>query len=119
MSVVRMFYCLSLASSVFFSSRRRHTICALVTGVQTCALPICTNFKAWLFRILKNTFINNYRKRQQEPPQNAFDEIEDVFESQVSAGAGSIPNPEEDALENVLDEDVQRARSEERRVGRE
>src|SRR3546814_7526204 len=25
---------------VFFSSRRRHTICALVTGVQTCALPI-------------------------------------------------------------------------------
>src|SRR3546814_2184991 len=26
----------------FFSSRRRHTRCALVTGVQTCALPICT-----------------------------------------------------------------------------
>jgi RNA polymerase sigma-70 factor (ECF subfamily) len=68
-----------------------------------------TNFKAWLFRILKNTFINNYRKRQQEPPQNAFDEIEDVFESQVSAESGSIPNPEEDVLENVLDEDVQRA----------
>src|SRR3546814_3715752 len=29
----------------FFSSRRRHTRCALVTGVQTCALPIC-----WLDR---------------------------------------------------------------------
>src|SRR3546814_1363010 len=28
------------SSSFFFSSRRRHTICALVTGVQTCALPI-------------------------------------------------------------------------------
>src|SRR3546814_6928173 len=27
-------------NSFFFSSRRRHTICALVTGVQTCALPI-------------------------------------------------------------------------------
>src|SRR3546814_9782225 len=27
----------------FFSSRRRHTRCALVTGVQTCALPICGN----------------------------------------------------------------------------
>src|SRR3546814_10806529 len=26
---------------LFFSSRRRHTRCALVTGVQTCALPIC------------------------------------------------------------------------------
>src|SRR3546814_4135051 len=28
----------------FFSSRRRHTRCALVTGVQTCALPICTGY---------------------------------------------------------------------------
>src|SRR3546814_400209 len=32
-------YCRSLC--FFFSSRRRHTRCALVTGVQTCALPIC------------------------------------------------------------------------------
>src|SRR3546814_7462752 len=38
----------------FFSSRRRHTRCALVTGVQTCALPICrkqsvadSSFDAW------------------------------------------------------------------------
>src|SRR3546814_9045242 len=31
---------LYLLNSFFFSSRRRHTICALVTGVQTCALPI-------------------------------------------------------------------------------
>src|SRR3546814_2713553 len=30
-----------LVSVFFFSSRRRHTRCALVTGVQTCALPIC------------------------------------------------------------------------------
>src|SRR3546814_14074012 len=27
----------------FFARRRRHTICALVTGVQTCALPICSD----------------------------------------------------------------------------
>src|SRR3546814_13206691 len=31
---------LTIAYSFFFSSRRRHTRCALVTGVQTCALPI-------------------------------------------------------------------------------
>src|SRR3546814_4113312 len=31
-----------LACLFFFSSRRRHTRCALVTGVQTCALPICS-----------------------------------------------------------------------------
>src|SRR3546814_9644313 len=32
--------CRILSLFVFFSSRRRHTSCALVTGVQTCALPI-------------------------------------------------------------------------------
>src|SRR3546814_2423013 len=32
--------------SYFFSSRRRHTRCALVTGVQTCALPICLRMMA-------------------------------------------------------------------------
>src|SRR3546814_5687592 len=31
----------------FFSSRRRHTRCALVTGVQTCALPICRGDVDW------------------------------------------------------------------------
>src|SRR3546814_7156430 len=34
-----LFY--QLCFLLFFSSRRRHTRCALVTGVQTCALPIC------------------------------------------------------------------------------
>src|SRR3546814_7952468 len=38
-------YCLLLLYSFFFSSRRRHTRCALVTGVQTCALPICSALK--------------------------------------------------------------------------
>src|SRR3546814_6266413 len=33
--------CYGLVVHFFFSSRRRHTRCALVTGVQTCALPIC------------------------------------------------------------------------------
>src|SRR3546814_2152972 len=31
----------------FFSSRRRHTRCALVTGVQTCALPISSHMRGW------------------------------------------------------------------------
>src|SRR3546814_12022277 len=34
----------------FFSSRRRHTRCALVTGVQTCALPICFPMGLYLMR---------------------------------------------------------------------
>src|SRR3546814_19689005 len=32
----------------FFSSRRRHTRCALVTGVQTCALPICRSLRLFV-----------------------------------------------------------------------
>src|SRR3546814_7627583 len=36
-----------------FSSRRRHTRCALVTGVQTCALPICRDIDV-AFQICKN-----------------------------------------------------------------
>src|SRR3546814_7862238 len=35
---------LFVSVTFFFSSRRRHTRCALVTGVQTCALPICMRF---------------------------------------------------------------------------
>src|SRR3546814_8806307 len=35
-----MYWCVIGIYSFFFSSRRRHTSCALVTGVQTCALPI-------------------------------------------------------------------------------
>src|SRR3546814_2995288 len=35
-----MWYCSFTSVVFFFSSRRRHTRCALVTGVQTCALPI-------------------------------------------------------------------------------
>lgn len=69
-----------------------------------------TNFKAWLFKILKNTFINSYRKKQQTPPQSDFAEIEDAFESQLSEEVTQqMKSPEEEVLEDVLDEDVQRA----------
>src|SRR3546814_3280383 len=39
-----LFYMYSCICFFFFSSRRRHTRCALVTGVQTCALPISVIF---------------------------------------------------------------------------
>ncbi len=69
-----------------------------------------TNFKAWLFKILKNTFINSYRRRQQQPPQSEFAEIEDSFENQVSDEVRRrVKSPEQELLEDVLDEDVQRA----------
>src|SRR3546814_10595399 len=45
---------LGLLFCFFFSSRRRHTRCALVTGVQTCALPISRAFtsdRGWFMKI--------------------------------------------------------------------
>src|SRR3546814_6550621 len=51
----------------FVSSRRRHTRCALVTGVQTCALPICMTQKTWRTAISnfdqESIVIGGYRVR--------------------------------------------------------
>jgi RNA polymerase sigma-70 factor (ECF subfamily) len=69
-----------------------------------------TNLKAWLFKILKNTFINEYRRKQAAPYKSDFAEIEESFESQLAPeAAGQMKNPEQEALENAFDEDVQRA----------
>jgi RNA polymerase sigma-70 factor (ECF subfamily) len=59
---------------------------------------------------MKNTFINNYRKRQQSPAFSDFADIEESFESQVNEdNVRQTKNPEEELLENVLDQDVQLA----------
>lgn len=69
-----------------------------------------TNLKAWLFKILKNTFINGYRKRQNRPQQSAFSDIEDAFETNLRDDVSrDIKNPEQEVLDKILDSDVQRA----------
>ena len=69
-----------------------------------------TNLKAWLFKILKNTFINNYRKRKLEPRSVDFAEIEDSFERIVRRDASEQPSdPESDFFSGVLDDDVKKA----------
>jgi len=66
-----------------------------------------TNLKAWLFKILKNTFINEYRRRKQLPAQVDFAEFEETFESAVVAtDARATRTPEEELLEASLDAEV-------------
>jgi RNA polymerase sigma-70 factor (ECF subfamily) len=69
-----------------------------------------TNLKAWLYRILTNTFINTYRKKQREPQQSRADEIEDWqiarAESHTSSGLRSA---EAEALDHLPDSDVKDA----------
>lgn len=69
-----------------------------------------TNLKAWLFKILKNTFINEYRRRKQLPGQVDFAEFEETFES-VLASTDSSParTPEDDLLDITWDSDVRSA----------
>jgi RNA polymerase sigma-70 factor (ECF subfamily) len=69
-----------------------------------------TNLKAWLFRILTNTFINSYRKKQREPLQSNADDVDDwqmaQAESHLSTGLRSA---ETEALDRLPYSDVTEA----------
>ena len=70
-----------------------------------------TNLKAWLYRILTNTFINSYRKKQREPQTDSLDETEDWYLYSRMAERGTEPSAETSVIEALPDEDVQEALS--------
>lgn len=69
-----------------------------------------TNLKAWLYRILTNTFINTYRKKQREPYQSAIDDLEDwQLGGAESTTARSTRSAEAEAIDHLPDSAVKDA----------
>ncbi len=69
-----------------------------------------TNLKAWLYRILTNTFINSYRKKQREPFQGTIDELEDwQMGGATSRTATASRSAEAEAIDHLPDSTVKDA----------
>ena len=71
---------------------------------------IGTNFKAWLFKILKNTYINKFRKQSKQPQAVDFDDVE-MFYDQLSQDQviKFSTSPDEEVFNNFLAQDVRKA----------
>jgi len=66
-----------------------------------------TNVRAWLFRILTNTFINSYRKKSREPERVDMPDVEDFyFLSQAKRNNDLGSNPESQVLGKFLHDDI-------------
>lgn len=69
-----------------------------------------TNLKAWLYRILTNTYINGYRKRQRQPLQSPTDEITDWQLAQAGEHSSTgLRSAEVEAMDNLPDDAVKAA----------
>jgi RNA polymerase sigma-70 factor (ECF subfamily) len=66
-----------------------------------------TNLRAWLYRILTNTFINTYRAKQRRPEQTELDEVEDLYLYRRLGGleAATLGRSAEDELMDMFTED--------------
>ncbi|HLE38146.1 MAG TPA: sigma-70 family RNA polymerase sigma factor [Acidimicrobiia bacterium] len=70
-----------------------------------------TNLKAWLYRILTNTFINKYRKQSRRPHEVELGDLEDfyLFKRLGDEGSAAARSAEDEALDRFVDEDIKAA----------
>ena len=68
-----------------------------------------TNCKAWLYRIMKNTYINCYRKQRRRPSEVVLDSYDDLQEAQKDHQGLEQMDPEATLLNSILKEDVRHA----------
>ena len=71
-----------------------------------------TNLKAWLYRILTNTYINKYRKDKRRPSETDLGEVEDLYLYRRIGGEHSVSasrSAEDAVLEGLVESDIKRA----------
>jgi RNA polymerase sigma-70 factor (ECF subfamily) len=71
-----------------------------------------TNLKAWLYKILTNTFINTYRAKKRRPDQTELDEVEDLYLFRRLGGLEAVAagrSAEEEVLDSITDAEVKAA----------
>jgi RNA polymerase sigma factor (sigma-70 family) len=67
-----------------------------------------TNAKAWLFRILKNSFINDYRKKSKEPSKVDYQEVETYYNSE-DVDRQITPDLRVESLSNMIGDEISNA----------
>jgi RNA polymerase sigma-70 factor (ECF subfamily) len=71
-----------------------------------------TNLKAWLYRILTNTFINSYRAKQRRPESTVLDEVEDLYLYRRLGGLEAVAasrSTEDEVMDLFTDDEVKHA----------
>jgi RNA polymerase sigma-70 factor (ECF subfamily) len=70
-----------------------------------------TNFRAWLFKILTNTYINTYRRKQGRPQESSLEDTEDFFlyNQLIDDGAERVTDVEDTVLDRLGADAIQRA----------
>ena len=69
-----------------------------------------TNFRAWAFRILVNTYITAYRKAVRQPTKISYDDLEEFYlYKKLDESLSLQENSKEDFLENLFEDDVKEA----------
>ncbi|MCK4606630.1 MAG: sigma-70 family RNA polymerase sigma factor [candidate division Zixibacteria bacterium] len=68
-----------------------------------------SNCRAWLFKIMTNIFINEYRSKSRSPVAASIEDIDDSYLYGQLAGMESTENPEQRLFAKILDDDVRKA----------
>jgi RNA polymerase sigma-70 factor (ECF subfamily) len=68
-----------------------------------------TNLRAWLFRILTNTFINSYRAKQRRPQESDLADVEDLYMYRRLSSLPAAQSAEDQLMEMFTDDEVKRA----------